>query len=106
MKLSRIFCEADMIQGPDSPSLLPSVDSFCFILLYVDDMLICGKADFIDNNLIPMLKKHRKVSSSFLRKEGDEISFLKRIHRLIGNGMLTISAPITSILSSLCKSQE
>ena len=48
-------------------------------------MLICGKADFIDNKLIPTLKKHHKVSSNFLREEGDEISFLKRTHRLIGN---------------------
>ncbi len=38
-----------------------------------------------------MLKKHHKVSSNFIREEGDEISFLKRTHRLINNDRLTIS---------------
>ena len=38
-----------------------------------------------------MLKIHHKVSGSFLRQEGDEISFLKRTHRLLQMGMLTIS---------------
>ena len=83
--------EADMVQCPESPNLLRSSDFSCYILLHVDDMLICGKSDFIDNKLVPMLKKHHKVSSSFLREEGDEISFLKRTHRLIKDGMLTIS---------------
>ena len=90
--ITSLLCkEADMVQCPESPNLLRSVDSSCYILLHVDDMLICGKSDFVDGKLIPMLKTHHKVSSSFLRQEGDEISFLKRTHRLISNGMLTIS---------------
>lgn len=73
-----------MVQCSASPNLLRSVDSSCYIiiLLHMDDMLICGEADFIDNRLIPMLKQHHKVSSSFIREEGDEISFLKRTHLL------------------------
>ena len=90
--IKSLFCkEADMVQRPESPNLLRSVGSSCYILLHVDDMLMCGKADSVDNRFIFMLKKHHKASSSYLREEGDEISFVKRTHRLIGNGMLAIS---------------
>ena len=81
-----------MVQCPESPNLLRSANMDCYVLLHVDDMLICGKADFVDKSLLPMLKKHHKVSSNFIREEGDETSFLKRTHRLISNDMLTISA--------------
>ena len=90
--ITGLLCsELGMVQCPESPNLLRSANMDCYILLHVDDMLICGKADFVDNSLLPMLKRHHKVSSSFIREEGDEILFLKRTHRLISNDMLTIS---------------
>ena len=90
--ITSLLCsELGMVQCPESPNLLRSANMDCYVLLHVDDMLICGKADFVDHSLLPMLKKHHKVSSSFIREEGDEISFLKRTHRLINNDMLTIS---------------
>ena len=85
--------EMDMVKCPEPPNLLGSVDASCYILLHVnDDMVICGKSDFVDNRSLPMLKKHHKVSSSFIREEADEVSFLKRTHRLVSNDMLTLSA--------------
>ena len=91
--ITGLLCsELSMVQCPESPNLLRSANLDCYVLLHVDDMLICGKADFVDKPLLPMLKKHHKVSSNFIREEGDEISFLKRTHRLISNDMLTISA--------------
>ena len=90
--ITGLLCsELGMVQCPESPNLLRSANMDCYVLLHVDDMLICGKSDFVDHSLLPMLKKHHKVSSSFIRAEGDEISFLKRTHRLISNDMLTIS---------------
>ena len=90
--ITGLLCsELGMVQCPESPNLLRSANMDCYVLLHVDDMLICGKSDFVDHSLLPMLKKHHKVSSSFIRAEGDEISFLKRTHRLISNDMLTVS---------------
>ena len=53
MRPSKVFSakRQNMVQRPESPNLLRSVGSSCYILLHVDDMLMCGKADSVDNRL-------------------------------------------------------
>ena len=90
--ITELLCsELDMRQCKSYPNLLSTPDHSCLILLHVDDMLICGKDTFIDGKLVPMLEKHHRISSAFIRQVGDEISFLKRTHRLVSPDKLTIS---------------
>ena len=73
------------------PSLLKESGGRCFLLLHVDDMLISGDAQFIDEKLVPLLQQKYEISSSFIRCVGDELVFLKRTHMLVSMDRLTIS---------------
>ena len=55
-------------------------------------MLITGDKQIVTNKRLGVLQKHYKVSSSFIEGIGDEISFLKRSHRLLGDGKLVIQS--------------
>lgn len=91
--ITSLLCqELDMTQCGCYPNLLGTKDGACTILLHVDDMLVCAKDSFIDNRLIPMLEKHHKISSAFIRNVGDEMAFLKRSHRLVSENKMVISS--------------
>ena len=83
--------ELNFCQCGAYPSLLKESGGRCYLLLHVDDMLISGDAKFIDEQLVPLLQKKYKISSSFIRFVGDELVFLKRTHKLVSNDRLTIS---------------
>ena len=88
-----VLCaELGMVQCEPYPNLLANKDRSCLILLHVDDMLVTGDKQFVTNKLLDVLQKHYKVSSSFIQDIGDEISFLKRSHRLLGGGKLVIQS--------------
>ena len=90
--LTGVLCtELQMKQCEEYPNLLSNYDRTCLVLLHVDDMLICGKKEYVHGKLIPTLENHYKISSSFLQDVGDELTFLKRSHKLLMNGRLAIS---------------
>ena len=89
--ITHVLCnELEMVQCEPYPNLLANKDRSYFILLHVDDMLVTGDKQFVTNKLLGILKKHYKVSSNFIQEIGDEITFLKRSHRLLGGGKLVI----------------
>ena len=66
--LTGVLCaELQMEQCEEYPNLLSDGDRSRWVLLHVDDMLICGKKDYVHDKLISILKKHYKISSSFLQ---------------------------------------
>ncbi len=90
--LTGVLCaELQMKQCEKYPNLLCNDDRSCLVLLHVDDRLICGKKEYVHGKLIPTLENHYKISSSFLQEVGDELTFLKRSHKLLMNGRLAIS---------------
>ena len=83
--------ELSMKQCDAYPNLLVTEDRRCTILLHVDDMMVCGHGKYVDEVLIPTLKRFHRISSEFIRNVGDEICFLKRTHRWIDAERLTIT---------------
>ena len=91
--ITHVLCaELEMIQCEPYPNLLANKDRSCLILLHVDDMLVTGEKQFVTSKLLSVLQRHYKVSSNFIQDVGDEISFLKRSHRLLGGGNLVIQS--------------
>ena len=80
-----------MKQCDSYPNLLVTEDRSCTILLHVDDMMVCGHGKYVDEVLIPTLKRFHRISSEFIRSIGDEICFLKRTHKWIDSERLTIT---------------
>ena len=52
---------------------------------------MCGKTDYVLDKFVFTLQKHYKISASYLQEVGDELTFLKRSHRLLANGKLAIA---------------
>ena len=91
--ITKFLCtQLGMIQLDAYPNLLKSPDGECLIMLHVDDMMVCGNAAFVDNKLLPALQARYKISSHFIREVGDDITFLKKSHRLLSEDSLVISA--------------
>ena len=57
-----------------------------FLLLHVDDMMICGCKDEVQK-LIAELKMEFTISYKLAQSPGDEFEFLKRTYRLSDSGM-------------------
>ena len=90
--LTSVLCaELQMKQCEEYPNLLCNDDRTCMVLLHVDDMLVCGKKDYVFEKFVPTLQKHYKISASYLQDVGDELTFLKRTHRLLADGRLAIA---------------
>ena len=90
--LTSVLCaELQMKQCEEYPNLLCNDDRTCMVLLHVDDMLVCGKKDYVFDKFGPTLQKHYKISASYLQDVGDELTFLKRTHRLLADGRLAIA---------------
>ena len=90
--LTSVLCaELQMKQCEEYPNLLCNDDRTCMVLLHVDDMLVCGKKDYVLNKFVSTLQKHYKISASYLQDVGDELTFLKRTHRLLADGRLAIA---------------
>ena len=53
------------------------------VLLHVDDMLVCGKKDYVIDKFVFTLQRHYKISANYLQEVGDELTFLKRSHKLL-----------------------
>ena len=58
--------------------------------MHVDDLLLVGSRSFIAKQVVPALLEKYKVSIETLQKPGEELVFLKRLHRLIAPGQMTI----------------
>ena len=90
--LTSVLCaELQMKQCEEYPNLLCNDDRTCTVLLHVDDMLVCGKKDYVFDKFVSTLQKHYKISASYLQDVGDELTFLKRSHRLLSDGRLAIA---------------
>ena len=90
--LTSVLCaELQMKQCEEYPNLLCNDDRTCMVLLHVDDMLVCGKKDYVFDKFVPTLQKHYKISASYLQDVGDELTLLKRTHRLLADGRLAIA---------------
>ena len=90
--LTSVLCaELQMKQCEEYPNLLCNDDRTCMVLLHVDDMLVCGRKDYVLNKFVSTLQKHYKISASYLQDVGDELTFLKRTHRLLADGRLAIA---------------
>ena len=58
--------------------ILKTDDNSCFLLIHVDDVLVIGKRDFVENKLLKCLQKKYEISTQVVREAGGELSFLKR----------------------------
>ena len=90
--LTGVLCaDLQMTQCEEYPNLLCNADRTCMVLLHVDDMLVCGKKDYVIDKFVFTLQKHYKISANYLQEVGDELTFLKRSHKLLANGRLAIA---------------
>ena len=72
------------------PCILKTPDNSCIVLIHVDDILVVGKRKFVMERLVKCLEKTYTISTQFLEKPGDELSFLKRTMTMQNDGRLTI----------------
>ena len=72
------------------PCILKTDDNCCFLLIHVDDVLVIGKRDFVENKLLKCLQKKYEISTQVVREAGDELSFLKRKMTLQHDGRMLI----------------
>ena len=54
------------------------------MLLHVDDMLVCGKKDYVLNKFVSTLQKRYKISASYLQDVGDELTFFEKNSSVAG----------------------
>jgi len=52
--------------------------------------MITGSSYYIEKVFVPMIKEKFETSLSFMRCEGDEISFLKRTYKRVNDGIVII----------------
>ena len=68
--ITELLCrELSMKQCDSYPNLLVTEDRSCTILLHVDDMMVCGHGKYVDEVLIPTLKRFHRISSEFIRNK-------------------------------------
>ena len=102
--IADVLCnELEMVQCEPYPNLLANKDRSCLILLHVDDMLVAGGKHFVTNKLLGVLQQHYKVSSNFIQEIGDELTFVKRSHRLLGGGKCDTITPTSHYIKQLMK---
>ena len=57
--LTGVLCaDLQMIQCEEYPNLLCNPDRTCMVLLHVDDMLVCGKKDYVVDKFVFTLQRH------------------------------------------------
>ena len=66
----------------EAPTFFRSSSADLIFNVHVDDLLMAGSPEAVDNMLAVLGKKY-ELNVEFLRHEGDEISFLKRKHVLL-----------------------
>lgn len=71
-----------------NPCLLRN--DLAMLLIHVDDIMITGSSYYIEKVFVPMIKEKFETSLSFMKCEGDEISFLKRTYRRVSDGIVII----------------
>ena len=71
-----------------NPCLLRN--DLAMLLIHVDDIMIAGSSYYIEKVFVPMIKEKFETSLSFMRCEGDEISFLKRTYKRVNDGIVII----------------
>ena len=72
---------------------LDGSSNFMIMLVHVDDCLLAGTPKDV-NDLITTLKAKFQLTVEYLRRPGDEISFLKRRHLLLEDYTLIIQSPL------------
>ena len=75
----------------EAPTFFRSPSGDLIFNVHVDDLLMAGSPEAVDNMLAVLGKKY-ELNVEFLRHEGDEISFLKRKHVLLPGNRLGIEA--------------
>ena len=75
----------------EAPTFFRSPSGDLIFNVHVDDILMAGSPEAVDNMLAVLGKKY-ELNVEFLRHEGDEISFLKRKHVLLPGNRLGIEA--------------
>ena len=60
------------------PCILKSKDNSCYVLIHVDDILVVGKHDFVEQKLLKCLQTKYEVSTQVMYAPGEEVTFLKR----------------------------
>ena len=58
------------------------------LLIHVDDVMFTGKSTYINQTLIPALKKKFDLSVSMLNFVGDSVTFLKRTYTKVESGLI------------------
>ena len=82
--------ELDMAVHEPYPCILKNADSSCIVLIHVDDILVVGKKKFVMERLVKCLEKVYTISTQYLEKPGDELSFLKRTMTMQNDGRVTM----------------
>jgi len=82
--------ELAMAEHIPYPCILKTPGSSCVVLVHVDNILVVGRRSFVQNKLVKRLEKSYSVSTQFVEKPGDELSFFKRTTCLQHDGRLTI----------------
>ena len=82
--------ELDMSVHEPYPCILKNADSSCIVLIHVDDILVVGKKKFVMERLVKCLEKVYTISTQYLEKPGDELSFLKRTMTMQNDGRITM----------------
>ena len=75
----------------EAPTLFRSLSGDLIFNVHVDDILMAGSPEAVENMLAVLGKKY-ELNVEFLRHEGDKISFLKRKHVLLAGNRLGIEA--------------
>lgn len=60
------------------------------LLLHVDDVVVVGRRSYIMDFFILLITKRFEISSNFLEKVGDKMTFLKRTYVLVDDGLVVV----------------
>jgi hypothetical protein len=60
------------------------------LLMHVDDVMVVGRGSYIMDFFIPLIKKRFEISSDFLEKVGDKMTFLKRTYVRVDDGLVVV----------------
>ena len=85
--ISRFLCsKAGVTQCCLNPCLMRSAN--IAVLVHVDDVMLLGKRNYVENVFLPLLKSQFDLSCSLIKDVGDEFTFLKRTYRLTSHGLI------------------
>ena len=66
---------------------LGRLDHKALLLIHVDDILFAGEQRYIDEDLLPAMRKSFEISSQYLTTPGSTFQFLRRTYEMTPNGL-------------------